>query len=121
MLTRRHVALPSRVSHRPGPQAQPSREVANRIALTALPAEPGWPENGAGGAGAATQVRPPSAVLRSSTVWHGCTLCAHGGTASSHPTHAETKLAETAESLLLPPASTSRPVAAACHATPTDP
>jgi len=45
-----------------------------------------------GGAGTANQCRPPSVVLRIRSDRQPC--AAHGGTASSQPMDAETKLAE---------------------------
>src|SRR5260370_37874224 len=48
---------------------------------------------GASGAGTANQVRPPSTVLRITTVRHVCTWSAHG-VASSQPADPDTKLAD---------------------------
>jgi hypothetical protein len=50
---------------------------------------------GAGGAGTANQVRPPSAVPRSCTVvLHDFTCCSHGSSASTQPLDGDTKLAD---------------------------
>ena len=52
-------------------------------------------DGGAGGAGTANQVRPPSMVLRISTVARqGVAWCTHAGSASSQPADAEMKLAD---------------------------
>src|SRR6266487_1028568 len=91
--TRCQVLAPSWVAHRPGPNAQPSRALANMIWLTALPGAIVKFQNGAGGAGTVNQCRPPSVVWRSRS--SAQPRAAHGGLASSQPVEAEMKLAET--------------------------
>ena len=100
--SRLQVEPPSLVLHSPGPQAQPSRELVNRIWLTPEEGESVHEDQGAGGGLAATQVFPPLVVSRSSNVRHGCCRDAHDGTPSNQPIAGDGKLAAMAENWLPP-------------------
>jgi hypothetical protein len=66
--------------------------LANRTCLTEPAGEPGATDAGAGGAGTANQLRPPSVVLRIRSVVQP--VAAQGGTASIQPVEADTKLTD---------------------------
>src|ERR1700733_3863914 len=93
--TRRQVAPPSVVCHSAGPNAHPRLPLVNRIVATAPAGGLLWYISAGGALGAETgnQLRPPSAVSRTTTVRQVGGWSAHG-VASSQPRDAVTKLTD---------------------------
>ena len=87
-----HRSPPSVVSHRPSPNTNPTRGLANRIPHTARPTTAGCGASGAAGAGSPRQLAPRSRVRRIDV--HGA--FAHGAVPRTNASSVETNVTEVA-------------------------